>query len=91
MPVRAHLVIHGRVQGVFFRGTMQDEADRLGVSGWVRNRPDGTVEAEIEGPRSGVDALIGWAHEGPRGARVTDVVTEWIAPLGEQHGFVVRR
>jgi acylphosphatase len=73
MAVRAHVVVHGRVQGVWFRGSMQDEAERLGVAGWVRNRPDGTVEAELEGAREAVDALVAWAHRGPRGARVTDV------------------
>jgi acylphosphatase len=90
MAVRAHVVVHGRVQGVWFRGSMQDEAERLGVAGWVRNRPDGTVEAEIEGAREMVDALIAWAHRGPRGARVTDVRVDWIAPRGER-GFDVTR
>ena len=58
MAVRAHLIVRGRVQGVWFRGSMQEEAERLGVAGWVRNRPDGTVEAEIEGERDAVDALV---------------------------------
>ena len=89
MGVRAHVVVRGRVQGVWFRGSMQDEAERLGVAGWVRNRPDGTVEAEIEGERDAVDALIVWAGHGPRGARVSDVAVEWISPRGERGRFAV--
>ena len=68
-----HLVVHGRVQGVFFRDSMRAEAERLGVSGWVRNRRDLTVEAVIEGETTAVDALIAWAHRGPPDAQVTGV------------------
>jgi acylphosphatase len=92
MAVRAHLSIRGRVQGVWYRGSMQDEARRLGVAGWARNERDGTVTAEIEGERPAVDALIAWARHGPPGARVTDVRVSWIAPVGgEQRGFAIRR
>jgi len=91
MAVRAHLVIRGRVQGVWFRGSMQDEAGRLEVAGWVRNRPDGSVEAEIEGERDRVDALIAWAGHGPPGARVTDVSVEWVPPRGDRGRFAVTR
>jgi len=79
---RVHLVVRGRVQGVFFRGAMQEEAERLGLTGWVRNRPDGTVEAEAEGPRDAVDALVAWAHRGPPAARVEDVTIAWQTPSG---------
>jgi acylphosphatase len=89
--VRAHVVVHGRVQGVWYRGSMQEEAERLRVGGWVRNRPDGTVEAEIEGERADVDAMIAWARYGPPGARVVDVSVEWVPPTGTQGGFAVRR
>ncbi len=86
--VRAHLRIYGRVQGVGFRWSMQREARKLGVSGWVRNLPDGSVEAVIEGERERVEALIGWAHQGPIFARVTRVEMKWEEPRGEK-GFRV--
>jgi len=71
--VVAHLLVRGRVQGVWYRGSMQREARRLGVVGWVRNCDDGSVEAEIRGTQDAVDALTAWAHHGPTGARVTGV------------------
>jgi acylphosphatase len=89
--IRAHVRIHGRVQGVFFRGSMCDEARRSGVQGWVRNCRDGTVEAVIEGPRRAVDRLIAWAHQGPAGALVTDVNIEWQPPGGDFTAFDIRR
>jgi len=91
MAARAHLVVSGRVQGVWFRGSLQEEARRLGVSGWVRNLRDGSVEAEAEGERGAVEALVAWAHSGPPGARVDRVAVDWIAVRGESGGFVVRR
>ncbi|TMA40233.1 MAG: acylphosphatase [Deltaproteobacteria bacterium] len=90
MAVRAHLVIRGRVQGVWYRGSMENEAERLGVAGWVRNRPDGSVEAEVEGAPEAVDALIAWARRGPPAARVTDVEVHRMDPHGERGRFVVR-
>jgi acylphosphatase len=92
MAVRARLVVHGRVQGVWYRGSMQEEARQLGASGWVRNERDGSVVAEIEGERPVVDRLIAWARQGPAGARVTDVQVEWVAATGAEHGhFAIRR
>ena len=90
MAVRAHLAISGRVQGVWYRGSMQDEAERLGLAGWARNRPDGTVEAEVEGAPEAVEAMIAWARQGPRGARVEHVAVEWVTPRGERGGFEIR-
>ncbi|MBW8329967.1 MAG: acylphosphatase [Thiobacillus sp.] len=65
-----HLRIHGRVQGVWFRESMRMEAERLNVAGWVRNSPDGSVEAVIQGPDEAIDSLIAWARRGPPMARV---------------------
>lgn len=87
--VRAHVYISGHVQGVFFRATTREQADRLGVAGWVRNLPDGRVEAVLEGPRPAVQACLQWCHHGPPGARVTGVEVEWEAPRGER-AFRVR-
>jgi acylphosphatase len=71
--VRRRVVVHGRVQGVFFRDSTRRQADSLGVAGWVRNRPDGTVEAVFEGEPDAVERMMGWARRGPRGADVTRV------------------
>lgn len=71
-----HLAIHGRVQGVFFRDSMRREAQNLGVSGWVRNCSDGSVEAVVHGSSPAVDAIVQWAHRGPPRAEVSRVVTE---------------
>lgn len=67
------LLIHGRVQGVWFRESMRIEAERLNVAGWVRNTPDGAVEAVVQGPDAAVEAIIAWAHRGPPQARVDRV------------------
>lgn len=71
--VARRFVACGRVQGVFFRDSTRREANRLGVTGWVRNRPDGTVEAHVEGAPEAVEALVRWARDGPRHADVDDV------------------
>jgi acylphosphatase len=86
---RRRVVVQGRVQGVFFRETTRRRALAAGVAGWVRNTPDGTVEAVFEGEREAVDRLVAFAQSGPRGARVdwVDVVSE--EPEGLE-GFDVR-
>jgi acylphosphatase len=66
-------VVRGRVQGVGFRASAADEARRLGVEGWIRNLPDGSVELEARGAPAAVEALVSWLSHGPRGARVTGV------------------
>ena len=75
--LRAHAIINGRVQGVFFRVETQHAAERIGVSGWVRNRSDGTVEAVFEGDGERVNAVLKWCEKGPPHAVVTDVVVKW--------------
>ena len=69
--IRVHLIIEGRVQGVWFRESTRREAVSLKLTGWVRNRPDGSVEASIEGPEHLVDRLVSWCRKGPPAARVT--------------------
>jgi acylphosphatase len=71
--VRRRVVVHGRVQGVFFRDSTEREAKSKGVAGWVRNRDDGTVEAVFEGPPAAVDALVSFCQSGPSKADVEDV------------------
>lgn len=71
--IRVRLIIEGRVQGVWFRDSTRREAGRLGVCGWVRNRPDGSVEVLAEGREEGVRKLVAWCHRGPSGAAVTQV------------------
>jgi acylphosphatase len=87
--ITRHLRIRGRVQGVGFRMYMQREAQRLGVSGWVRNRQDGSVEAIVHGEPDIVEALIAWARHGPPSARVTHV-DETAADEGTYEGFEQR-
>jgi acylphosphatase len=75
--VRAHVMIQGRVQGVYFRASTVYQAQNLGLTGWVRNRPDGSVEAVAEGTREKLEKLIAWCEQGPNGARVTNVEVDW--------------
>lgn len=84
--VRVRLFVEGRVQGVNFRYSAYREAERLGVNGWARNLPDGTVEAVYEGPRDSVEQMIAWTRHGPEWARVTGMVVQDETPEGER-GF----
>ena len=81
--ITRRLRVHGRVQGVWYRESMRQEAEALRVTGWVRNRMDGTVEALVQGAPADVEALVGWARRGPRDAEVdrVDVCEEVAAPL----------
>jgi acylphosphatase len=90
MIVARRYFIRGRVQGVGFRFFAEDAAVREGLSGYVRNLPDGRVEAAVEGEVEGVERFERAIHQGPRGARIEDVEHEEIAPSGRPTGFVVR-
>jgi acylphosphatase len=85
-PTARRLVIRGHVQGVFYRESMRREAERLGIDGWVRNRPDGTVEAHVQGAPEAVQAILAWANRGPEHARV-ERVDSTVAAAEDLHGF----
>ena len=87
--IRRRVVVRGRVQGVFFRASCRDAAQTLGVSGWVSNEPDGTVQAVFEGDEGAVEGMVAWCHSGPPQAQVqsVDVIEE--DPSGES-GFGTR-
>ncbi len=87
---RAHLHILGRVQGVSFRYFTLQEAQSVGVFGWVRNLWDGRVEALFEGSEAAVDHMVQWCHQGPPSAVVDDVEIAWEEPTGEFSNFRVR-
>lgn len=86
--VTRRLVIRGRVQGVFYRASMRAEAERLDISGWVRNRADGSVEAVVHGTAESVEALVTWARGGPPDAQVESVEVE--VSSGSYSGFQAR-
>jgi acylphosphatase len=77
-----HLIITGRVQGVFYRNWTVDTARALGLVGWVRNRSDGDVEAWVEGPEEAVDRFQSLAHDGPPAARVDSITPKAVDPRG---------
>ncbi|BAW31800.1 acylphosphatase [Methanothermobacter sp. MT-2] len=89
MKVRAHVFITGRVQGVFFRYATQDVAERHNVNGWVRNLPDGRVEAVFEGEKENVEKVIEFCKIGPRGAKVTNIEINWEKYKGEFKNFKI--
>jgi len=86
---RVQLVIYGRVQGVFFRSATQREARRLGITGWVKNRADGTVEVLAEGDEDAIKELTSWANHGPSAARVDSVDLRWRGYTGEFPSFTI--
>lgn len=89
MKVRAHVVVIGRVQGVFFRSETSLRAKRLDVAGWVRNLADGRLEAVFEGEEMNVKQLIDFCGKGPPGARVANVNVVWETYTGEFRSFEV--
>ena len=87
---RLAAIVHGRVQGVSFRYNTQIIARELGLTGWVRNRPDGTVEVVAEGAATALAEFETWLHRGPRAAVVRRVALSWQPPSGEFSEFKVR-
>ncbi|MGQ9849702.1 MAG: acylphosphatase [Aggregatilineaceae bacterium] len=88
--LRLHALVHGHVQGVYFRATTQHEAVARGLKGWVRNRWDGTVEVVAEGPRAALASFEVFLHQGPPGAHVTHVDIAYSPATGEFSGFNIR-
>jgi acylphosphatase len=87
---RAHVYVSGQVQGVFFRDSAREKAEQLGLTGWVKNLPDGRVEALFEGPSERVREMVRWCEQGPAHAEVEDVDTEFEASEGDFTSFEVR-
>jgi len=87
---RLHAIVHGRVQAVGYRYFVVDEAQLLRLTGWVRNLPDGSVEALAEGPVSALELLLAALERGPRNARVSEVATTWEKATGEFLAFGIR-
>jgi acylphosphatase len=87
---RIRILVFGDVQGVFFRANTQSEGGRLGVSGWVRNLPDGSVEVLAEGEKEALGKLLEWCRHGPAGASVDRLESEWLEFRGDLNGFRVR-
>ena len=86
MP-RLHLMISGRVQGVYYRQSSKQKADSLSLQGWVRNRSNGDVELVAEGPKSDLEDLLAWCKKGPAMAQVASVQSSWAEPVGMDGGF----
>ena len=88
--VEAHVIVSGRVQGVWFRGHTRRAALDAGVSGYVRNLPDRRVEAVIQGPRAAVETVVGFMRTGPPGAVVADISVSWRPAADPIDGFDIR-
>lgn len=86
--VRAHVLVSGMVQGVFFRHETARRARTRAIGGWVRNLPDGQLEAVFEGPQEPVDSMVRWCHEGPRHAHVESVEVSWEKPQGDREFLI---
>lgn len=86
---RVHVFVEGRVQGVWFRDSTRQHAGLLGIAGWVRNLPDGRVEAVYEGAPEALEAMVDWTRHGPEGAHVTRLTLDEEPPQGER-GFRIR-
>jgi acylphosphatase len=88
--LQLHAVVHGRVQGVNYRYYTQQTAADLGLTGWVRNLPEGTVEVTAEGSRIRLERLLRWLRQGPPSARVDGIEVNWLPATGEYPDFRVR-
>ena len=89
MSDAVHLIVRGRVQGVFYRATTEKTAQGLGLTGWVRNCPDGSVEIHAEGEKASLEELIAWCWKGPALASVLEIESNWVAVEGHT-SFAVR-
>lgn len=87
---QVHVTISGQVQGVAFRYSALAYARRLGITGWVKNLPDGRVESVAQGERSLLDLFLKWCHSGPPGANVAQVIPQWGEATGEFLKFTIR-
>jgi acylphosphatase len=86
---RAHVLVSGQVQGVFFRDSTRQKAEELGLAGWVKNTPDGAVEALFEGSSKRIREMVRWCEEGPQQASVENVETDFEGAGGDLEGFEV--
>ena len=84
---RAHAIVWGRVQGVYYRASTRDQALALQLTGWVRNLADGNVEFEAQGEADKVDSLLRWAEQGPPNARVSKLDYTWLDPVNSEASF----
>jgi acylphosphatase len=89
-PVALRAIVHGRVQGVYYRAFVRRRVAELGLTGYARNLPDGTVEVRAEGERKQLQQLIGHLESGPPAARVTEVAIDWSEYTGDYTGFSIR-
>ena len=89
--VRVHALVNGKVQGVGFRAFTEYHATQKGLDGWVRNRQDGNVEVEAEGPRPMLEAFLQVLEQGPQLSRVTQIIVDWKDSNRQTHRFTVRR
>jgi len=90
MDVRAHVLISGRVQGVFYRDSTKNIAEQYGLTGWVKNTSNGCVEAVFEGEETAIKDMITWCYNGPRLAEVSDVSVDYKKFLGEFEDFSIK-
>ena len=90
MKSRAHVVISGRVQGVWFRASTKDKAQQLGLTGWIKNTSEGNVEAVFEGEEKLINEMLDWCHHGPPLAQVENIEVKKQEPINGFNGFFIR-